>query len=63
MCRVGCKPKFNIKEIIFMWILNTLTLITLLIVGGLIIGLVAPLINPYPYNNDDKKDGDKDDRD
>lgn len=46
-----------------MWILNTLTLITLLIVGGLIIALVAPLINPYPYNNDDKKDGDKDDRD
>lgn len=46
-----------------MWILNTLTLITLLIVGGLIIGLVAPLINPYPYSNDDKKGGDKDDKD
>ena len=46
-----------------MWILNTLTLITLLIVGGLIISLIVPLINPHPYNDDDEKDGDKDDRD
>ena len=46
-----------------MWILNTLTLITLLIVGGLIISLIAPHISPHPYNDDDEKDGDKDDRD
>lgn len=45
-----------------MWILNTLTLITLLIVGGLIIALIAPFINPYPYNNDDEKDGDENDK-
>ena len=45
-----------------MWILNTLMLITLLIMVGSIITLITPLINTYRGNNSDKKDGGKDER-
>ncbi len=45
-----------------MWILNTLILITLLIMAGAIISLITPLINPYRGNNSVKKDGVKDER-